>query len=75
VPSPDGSQQPFFFLLRPAAALLLDGAQGADLGVEIDQFFTELLEPMKLGDLLLRLAQGLGVGKALRDGFASYSAG
>src|SRR5437016_10323304 len=54
---PDGSQQSFFFLLRPAAPLLLDRAESTDLFVEGHQVLAELLEAMKLGDLLLGFAQ------------------
>jgi hypothetical protein len=35
-PLPDGSQQPFFFLLRPAPTFLRDRAQSTDPVVESD---------------------------------------
>src|SRR5258708_11281081 len=65
LPAPplDGSQQPFFFLLAPATAMLLNRAESTDLVVEGDQVLAELLETVKLGDFLLRLAQRGGIGK------------
>src|SRR5713226_3611475 len=76
LPAPplDGSQQPFFFLLRPAAPLRLDRAESTDLVVEDDQVLAELLEAVKLGHLLLRLAQRRGIGKALRYRLAGHTA-
>src|SRR5439155_1140541 len=73
-PPPDGPQQPFFFLLGPAAPLRLDRAESTDLVVEGDQVLAKLLEAMKLGDLLLRLAQRRGIGKALRYRLAGDAA-
>jgi glycosyltransferase involved in cell wall biosynthesis len=74
-PPPDGSQQPFFFLLGPAAPLWLHGTKLTDPFIEGDEFLAELLEAPKLGDLLLRFAQRGGVRKALRHGLASHSSG
>src|SRR5256884_7041233 len=73
-PLPHGSQQRFFFLLRPAAPLLLDRAESTDLFVEGHQVLAELLEAVKLGDLLLGFAQGGGIGKGLRHGLAGHAA-
>jgi hypothetical protein len=66
-------QQPFFFLVCPAAALALDGTKLTDPFVDADQVFTKLLEAMKLGDLLLGLAKRGWVGKGLRLRLAGYS--
>ena len=60
---PDGLQQPFFFLLRPAAPLALDRTQLANLLIEANQLGAEFLESMKLSDFLLRFAQGNGIGE------------
>ena len=73
-PPPDGSQQPFFFLVRPAALSLLDRAKSTDLFVEDDQVLAEPLEAVKFGDLLLGLAQGGGIGKSFRHGLAGHPA-
>src|SRR5207247_3236774 len=59
---------------RPAAAFLRDRAESTDLFVEGDQILAELLEAVKLGHLLLRLAQRCGIGKALRYRLARDSA-
>jgi hypothetical protein len=64
----------FFFLLRPAAPLLLDRAESTDLFVEGHQVLAELLEAVKLGDLPLGLAQGGGIGKGLRHRLAGHAA-
>jgi len=66
-------QQPFFFLVCPAAALALDGAKLTDLFVDADQVFTKLLETMKFGDLLLGFAKRGWIGKSLGLGLPSYS--
>ena len=50
---PDGLQQPFFFLFRPAASCLFDWPEPANLLVDADQLLTEILEPMELVDLIL----------------------
>src|SRR5437660_931606 len=64
----------FFFLLRPAAPLLLDRAERTDLFVEGHQVLAELLEAVKLADLLLRLAQRGGIGKGFRHRLAGHAA-
>src|ERR1051325_6327403 len=69
-PLPHGSQQRFFFLLCPAAPLLLDRAESTDLFVEGHQVLAQLLEAVKLGDLLLGFTQGGGIRKGLRHGLA-----
>jgi hypothetical protein len=63
-----------FFLLRPAAPLLLDRAESTDLFIEGHQVLAELLEAVELGDLLLGFAQGGGIGKGLRHGLAGHAA-
>src|SRR5580704_11705562 len=73
-PLPDGSQQPFFFLLRPAPTFLRDRAQSTDPVVESDEVLTELLEAVKLGDLLLRLAERGRIGKGLGHRLAGHAA-
>ena len=73
-PLPHGSQQRFFFLLRPAAPLLLDRAESTDLFVEGHQVLAQLLEAVKLGDLLLGFTHGSGIGKGLRHGLAGHAA-
>jgi len=67
--------QPFFFLIGPAAMLRFDRAKGTDPFVDADQVLAELLEAMELGDLLLRLAQGGGIGKGFGHAFACDSSG
>jgi len=59
---------------RPANRLLLERAESTDLFVEGDQVLAELLEAVKLGHLLLRLAQGGGIGKGFRHGLAGHAA-
>src|SRR5207247_4742753 len=59
---------------RPAAAFLRDRAESTDLFVEGDQILAELLEAVKLGHLLLRLAQRCAIGNALRYRLARDSA-
>src|SRR6266699_148180 len=59
---------------RPAAAFLRDRAESTDLFVEGDQILAEFLEAVKLGHLLLRLAQRRGIGKALRYRLAGDAA-
>jgi hypothetical protein len=54
--------------------LLLDRAESTDLFVEGHQVLAELLEAVKLGDLLLGFAQGRGIGKSLRHGLAGHAA-
>ena len=61
-------------MLRPANRLLLERAESTDLFVEGDQVLAELLEAVKLGHLLLRLAQGGGIGKGFRHGLAGHAA-
>ena len=51
--------------------MLLHRAESTDLVVEGDQVLAELLETVKLGDFLLRLAQRGGIGK----GFCHRPAG
>jgi hypothetical protein len=68
-------QQPFFFLIGPAAMLRLDRAKGTDLFVDAYQVLAEFLEAMELRDLLLRLAQGGRIGKGLGHAFACHSSG
>jgi hypothetical protein len=70
--SPDGLQQPFFFLFSPAASLLFDRAERADLFIEVNQVLAKLLETMKLRNLLLGLAKGYGIGKGFGNGFARH---
>jgi hypothetical protein len=53
--SPDGLQQPFFFLLGPSTTPL-DRAKMADLFVDADQLVVELLETTELVNLPLRFA-------------------
>jgi hypothetical protein len=53
--SPDGLQQPFFFLPGPSTTLF-DRAKMADLFVDADQLVVELLETTELVNLPLRLA-------------------
>jgi hypothetical protein len=67
-------QQPFFFLFGPTTPLLLDRSQPADSFVHADQILAELLESMKLGDLLLGLAEGGWVGKGFRHRLSGHSA-
>src|SRR5580700_3150502 len=64
----------FFFLICPAAPFLLDRAESTDLFVDGHQVLAELLEAVKLGDLLLSFAQGGGIGKGLRHGLAVHAA-
>ena len=59
-----------FFPALSAAPLLLDRAESTDLFVDDHQVLAELLEAVKLGDLLLGFAQGGGIGKGLRHGLA-----
>jgi len=54
--------------------LLLDWAESTDLVVEGDQVLAELLEAVKLGDLLLRFAQGAGIGEGFRHRLAGHAA-
>lgn len=72
--SPDGLQQPFFFLVGPATSLLLDGPQLADLFVEGDQILAERLKTMELSDLVLRFSKRGWIGKGLRHGFSAHPA-
>src|SRR5438067_13684643 len=53
--------------------LRFDRAKGTDPLVDADQGLAELLEAMELGDLLLRLAQGGGIGIGLGHAFARHS--
>jgi hypothetical protein len=68
-------QQPFFFLFAPASTLLLNGAESADSFVYAHQVLAEFLEPMELGDFVLRLAQRSGIGEGFSHAFASDSPG
>jgi hypothetical protein len=52
-PSPDGSQQPFFFLCRPDATLSLDRPEPADPFADVQELATELLEGLRDRALLL----------------------
>jgi hypothetical protein len=63
-------QQPFFFLIAPAALLLCYRAKRTDLFVNADQILAEFPEPMELGDLLLCLTQRGRIGKRFGDAFA-----
>jgi hypothetical protein len=56
-------QQPFFFLIGPAALLPFDGPKSTNFFVDADQILAEFLKTMELGDLLLRLAQRGRMGK------------
>jgi hypothetical protein len=48
-------QQPFFFLVCPAAPRALDRAEVADLVVDAHQLLAEFLEAVEFGDFLLGL--------------------
>jgi hypothetical protein len=63
---PDGSQQPFFFLRRPAPGVLRQGSQAADLFVEGHELGTEILKAMEFGNLPLRFAERSRARKGLR---------
>ena len=65
----------FFSCSVQPPALLLHRAEPTDFFVEGHQVLAELLEAVKLGDLLLRFAQGGGIGKAFRYRFAGHAAG
>ena len=66
-----GSPRPFFFPWREG---LLDRAQGADLFADFDDLSAEFLKSMKLGHLMLRLAQRRWGSKSFRGSLASHSA-
>jgi len=68
-------QQPFFFLVGPAALLRFDRAKRTYLFVDADQVLAKLLEAMELGNLLLRLAQRGRTGEGFGDAFARDSSG
>jgi hypothetical protein len=68
-------QQPFFFLIAPASPLLFDRAKSADSLVNAHQVLAEFLEPMELGDLVLRLAQRSRIGKGFSQALASDATG
>jgi hypothetical protein len=53
---------------------LLDRAESTDLFVDGHQVLAELLEAVKLDDLLLGFAKGGGIGKGLRHGLAGHAA-
>src|ERR1039457_782802 len=71
---PDGLQYAFFFLRGPARRIGLDRPQAADLLVEDDQFGTQVLHMMELGDFALGFAEGRWTGKGLSYGLAVYFA-
>jgi hypothetical protein len=75
VQSLDGSQQPFLVLGGPTVPLSLHRTKLTDFLVGGDQLRTGLLEAMKLGDLLLRFAKSVRVGKGFGDGLTRHSAG
>src|SRR5580700_737142 len=64
----------FFFLICPAAPFLLDRAESTDLFVDGHQVPAELLEAVKLADLLLGFTQGGGIRKGFRHGLAGHAA-
>jgi hypothetical protein len=66
-------QQPFFFLVGPAAPLLLDGAKFTDLSMDADQLVAEFAETVEFGYLLLCFAQCDWIGKGLSYGPTGYS--
>jgi hypothetical protein len=72
---PDGLQQPFFFLVGPAALLCFDQAKGAYLFADTDQVLAEFLKAMELCDLLLGFAQGGRTGEGFGHALARYSSG
>jgi hypothetical protein len=53
--------------------LLLCRAELTDLFVDANQVVAELLQPMKLGDLLLRLAQRGWMGEGFCHGLSGHS--
>jgi hypothetical protein len=55
--------------------LRLDRAEGTDSFVDANQVFTELLETMKFGDLLLCLTKRYGVGEGFGNGLTRHPAG
>jgi hypothetical protein len=55
--------------------LLFDRAKSADSLVEAHQVLAEFLEPMELGDLVLRLAQRSRIGEGFSQALASDSTG
>jgi hypothetical protein len=55
--------------------LLLDGAKSADFFVDAHQVLAEFLEPMELGDFVLRFAQRRRTGEGFSHAFAGDSAG
>jgi hypothetical protein len=57
-------QQPFFFLIAPASPLFFNRAQSADSLVDSHKILAQFLEPMELGDLVLRLAQSSRIGES-----------
>jgi hypothetical protein len=68
-------QQPFFFLIAPASPSLLDRAKSADSLVDAHQVLAEFLEPMELGDFVLRLAQRVRIGEGFGHALARDSPG
>jgi len=52
---------------------LLLGAEFTDLFVDANQVVTELLQPVKLGNFLLRFAQCGGAREGFGHGFAGHS--